>query len=463
MEEPDGLPPAARRRAIVTIAIAVAISVLSTAIANIALPTMAQELRASPATSIWVVNAYQLAVTVSLLPMASLGDIRGYKVVYLWGLVVFTAASVACGLADTLPLLVAARVAQGIGAAGIMSVNSALIRFIFPRARLGRGIATMGLIVAVSSASGPSLAAFILAFASWHWLFLFNAPFGVLAVWLALRSLPATPRSGQSFDVLSAVLNALTFGLLLLGLDGIGHGTDRILVAGELLVGAAAAIVFISVQRTRTEPMLPVDLFRLPIFALSVGTSVCSYAAQTVAYLSLPFYFQVAGGFSQSHVGLLITPWPAIVTIVAPIAGRLSDKYSAGLLGGLGLAVLTVGLLLARSLAPDAAFADVVWRMTVCGIGFGFFQSPNNRAIISAAPRHRSGAASGMLSTARLTGQTIGGVTVALIFGFAAGDIAQGVGMALLTGAVFSGIACGVSFLRMTQPAPCRGRRWTTC
>ena len=453
MDEADGLPPEARRRAIITIVIAVSISVLSTAIANIALPTMALELQASPATSIWVVNAYQLAVTVSLLPLSSLGDIRGYKFVYLWGLAIFTVASFACGMADTLPLLVAARVAQGVGAAGIMSVNTALIRFIFPRARLGRGIATMGLIVAVSSASGPSLAAFILAFSSWHWLFLFNAPFGLLAMVLALRSLPQTPKSGQKFDFASAVLNALTFGLILLGLDGIGHGADRLLVAGELVVGVVSAVVFVRLQRTRAEPMLPVDLFRLPIFALSVGTSVCSYAAQTIAYVALPFYFQVAGGFSQSHVGLLITPWPAIVVIVAPLAGRLSDKYSAGLLGGLGLGVLTLGLLLARSLAPDAAFADVVWRMMVCGIGFGFFQSPNNRTIISAAPRHRSGAASGMLSTARLTGQTIGGVTVALIFGFTHGDIATGVSLALLAGAVFSGVACGVSFLRMTQPA----------
>ena len=453
MDEPDGLPPQARRRAIVTITIAVAISVLSTAIANIALPTMADELHATPSTSIWVVNAYQLAVTVSLLPLSSLGDIKGYKVVYLWGLAVFTVASVACGLATSLPWLVAARIAQGFGAAGIMSVNTALIRFIFPRARLGRGIAMMGLIVAVSSASGPSLAALILGFASWHWLFLINAPFGALAVVLALRSLPRTPRSGQQFDYASAVLNALTFGLLLLGLDGIGHGGDRLQVAAELLAGGAAAIMFIRLQKSRAEPMLPVDLFKLPIFALSVGTSVCSYAAQTVAYLALPFYFQVAGGFSQSHVGLLITPWPAVVVFIAPLSGRLSDKYPAGLLGGIGLAVLTVGLLLARQLPPDAAFVDVVWRMMICGIGFGFFQSPNNRAIITAAPRHRSGAASGMLSTARLTGQTVGGVTVALIFGITHGDIAMGVHMALLAGAVFSGLACCVSFLRLTQPA----------
>jgi DHA2 family multidrug resistance protein-like MFS transporter len=458
MDETDGLPPPERRKAILTMAMAIALSVLSTAIANIALPTMAQELHASPASSIWVVNAYQLAVTVSLLPLASLGDIRGYRFVYLWGLAIFTAASLACGLAESLPVLVAARVAQGIGAAGIMSVNTALVRFVFPRSQLGRGVATIALVVAVSSASGPSVAAAILAVASWHWLFTFNLPVGLLALWLALRSLPDTPRAGHRFDGISAVLNALTFGLLLVGFDGIGHGHAAGIVALELVVGLGAGVVFVRRQLRLAAPMLPVDLLRLPIFGMSVGTSICSYAAQSIAQLALPFFFQMAGGLSQTQVGLLITPWPAVVVFVAPLSGRLSDRYPAGLLGGLGLAVLTVGLLLVLMLPPDAAFPDVVWRMVVCGIGFGFFQSPNNRAIIGAAPRSRSGAASGMLSTARLVGQTIGGVVVALVFALTQGDIARGASLAITAGALFSGVACVVSFLRLTQAQPGEGQ-----
>ncbi len=172
-----------------------------------------------------------------------------------------------------------------------------------------------------------------------------------------------------------------------------------------------------------------------------------------MAFLAMPFYFAVAGGMSQSHIGLLITPWPAVVVIVAPIAGRLSDRYPAGLLGGLGLGVLTAGLLLMLALPADPPFLDVVWRMMVCGIGFGFFQSPNNRALIC---RRRRGLAAGWQAgssrTARLTGQTIGGVTVAVIFGLTHGDIAAGVGMALAFGAVFSGVACVISFLRLTGP-----------
>ncbi|HET6606619.1 MAG TPA: MFS transporter, partial [Rhodopila sp.] len=178
-EESDGLPPAARRMAMLTITIAIALAVMATVIANIALPTMMRELGTNPAAATWVVNAYELSVTISLLPLAALGDIIGYRRIYLGGLAMFTLASLACGSADSLPLLVAARVTQGFGAAGIMSVNTALVRFIFPRNQLGRGIGTTALVVATSSAAGPSVAAVILAFASWHWLFLFNVPLGV--------------------------------------------------------------------------------------------------------------------------------------------------------------------------------------------------------------------------------------------------------------------------------------------
>lgn len=448
-EETDGLPPRERRAALLTVAIAIAASVLSTVVANIALPVIARDLGASPAESIWVVNAYQLAVTVALLPLAALGDIAGYRRVYMAGLACFTLASLMCGLAGTMPLLIAARVLQGFGAAGIMSVNSALVRYTFPRAQLGKGIGLIALVVATSSASGPTLASAILSVASWHWLFYCNVPLGAAAGWLAIRSLPRTPLSGHRFDWASAGLNAATFGLLLIGLDGIGQGQNQVMIACELGLGSVAAVAFIRRQTRMAAPMLPVDLFRTPVFALSVATSVSSYAAQSIAYLALPFYFAVAGGMSQSHIGLLITPWPAVVVVVAPIAGRLSDRYPAGLLGGIGLAVLCAGLVSLLSLPPDPPFAQVVWRMMLCGAGFGFFQSPNNKALISAAPRSRSGVASGVLSTARLTGQTIGGVTVALTFGLLAGNIAGGVTTALALAACFAGFACVLSFSRL--------------
>jgi DHA2 family multidrug resistance protein-like MFS transporter len=452
MDPDDGLPLGARRRAMATLAIAVSMAVLDSAIANIALPTIARDMATTPAATIWVVNAYQFAVTVSLLPFAFLGDIVGYKRVYMAGLVVFTLASLGCALAPTLPLLVLARVVQGFGGAGIMSVNTALIRFIFPRAELGRGLGFNAFVVASFSALGPSIAAAILAVASWHWLFAVNVPLGVIALWLAGRVLPVTPRAGYRFDVLSALLNAVTFGLIITFVDGLGRSPGAIELA-ELVAALLVGTVFILRQLHLPVPLLPVDLFRRPIFALSVATSVCSYIAQTSAYIALPFYFQYVGGLSQIDTGLMMTPWPAIVVIVAPIAGRLSDRYPAGVLGTLGLLAMTAGLLSLLFMPATPTYLEVAWRMLLSGLGFGFFQSPNNRLLVGSAPPERSGAGSGMLATARLTGQTVGSALVALSFGLtgarAGTEVAHGTTLALSIGASFAATATVVSALRL--------------
>ncbi len=453
MDETDGLPPALRMRAMATMAIAVAMAVLDSAIANIALPTIAQELQITPAGSVWVVNAYQLAVTVSLLPLASLGDIVGYRRVYSVGLAVFTLASLACALSTSLPMLVAARLLQGLGGAGIMSVNSALVRFIFPRSMLGRGLGFNAFIVATSSATGPTIAAAILAVGSWHWLFAINVPLGAVALVLALRVLPNTPRAGHRFDLLGAALNAATLGLLITGVDGLGQRGNLHIVLPEIIAAVLIGFVFLKHQHGSPAPVLPVDLFRRPVFSLSVATSICSYTAQSLAYVSLPFFFQYVGGMSQIETGLLMTPWPAIVVFIAPLAGRLSDRYPAGLLGGLGLAVMTAGMLLMLFMPPHAGHADVAWRMAVCGLGFGFFQSPNNRLLVSSAPRERSGAGSGMLATARLLGQTTGSALVAVMFGLTTG-VAQGAALALAVGAAFTATGAVLSTLRLTQRQP---------
>ena len=452
MEPGDGLPLGARRRAMATLAIAVSMAVLDSAIANIALPTIARDMATTPAATIWVVNAYQFAVTVSLLPLAFLGDIVGYKRVYMGGLVVFTIASLGCAMAPSLPLLVLARVVQGFGGAGIMSVNTALIRFIFPRAELGRGLGFNAFVVASFSALGPSIAAGILSVATWHWLFAINVPLGVIALWLAGRVLPMTPRAGYRFDLISALLNAATFGLIITMVDGLGRSpalTELIELAAALVVGT----VFIVRQLHLPVPLLPVDLFRRPIFALSVATSVCSYIAQTSAYIALPFYFQYVGGLSPIDTGLLMTPWPAILVIVAPIAGRLSDRYPAGVLGSLGLLVMTCGLVSLLLMPASPSYANVAWRMLLSGFGFGFFQSPNNRLLVGSAPAERSGAGSGMLATARLSGQTIGSALVALSFGLTGAragiEVAHGTTLALSIGATFAFCAMVVSALRL--------------
>lgn len=450
----DGLPPTQRWRAMLAVAIAVAMSVLVTSIANIALPTIAHDLAATPADSIWVVNSYQLAVTVTLLPFASMGDIYGHRRVYIWGLAVYTAASLLCAVAPSLPVLVLGRVLQGFGGAGIMSVNGALVRFIYPRAELGRGIGFNALVVASSSAAGPSVAAAIMSVLSWPWLFALQVPAGILSLWLAHRFLPQTPRAGHPFDPLSAVLNAITFGLFITALDGVGRGQGAATVGIELIVSIAVGWFFVHRQYTLAAPMLPVDLFRRPVFALSVATAICAHAAQLVAFVALPFYFQYVSGLSPIEIGVLITPWPAALVVMAPIAGRLADRHSAGLLGGFGLAVMTVGLLLVLFLPPRPEPLDVAWRLGVCGIGFGFFQSPNNRLMISSAPRDRAGAGSGMLSTSRLLGQTTGSALVALLLGVTHGGenaVELGTKLSIGMAAGFAGLAMVLSTLRLRQ------------
>jgi len=237
-EPPDGVPMPKRIWAIATVALGLTLAVLDGGIANVALPTIARDVHTSPANSIWVVNAYQLAVTISLLPLSSLGEIYGYKRVYQAGLVLFTVASLACAMSSSLTTLILARMLQGFGAAGLMSVNSALIRFIYPRRWLGRGVGLNATVGSIASALGPTVASGILAVAPWPWLFAVNVPLGVLGAAIALKALPDTPRSGIHFDFASAALQAVTFGLLLFGVSELGHGDSWVHVAVELIAAA---------------------------------------------------------------------------------------------------------------------------------------------------------------------------------------------------------------------------------
>ena len=442
----DGLPAGSRMWAVLTTMIGVGMASLDTSIANTALPSIAADVHATPAGSIWIVNAYQLALVATLLPFGALGEIFGYRRVYAVGLAVFTAASLVCALSWSLPTLTGARVLQGLGASGMMSVNTALVRFIFPKRMLGRGLGINAMTVAVLTALGPTVAAGILSVAAWPLLFAVNVPFGLVAVVLALRVLPETPRAARRFDWASGVLNAAAFGLLVFGVGEIAHSASRFVVLLVLAGAVAAGAALVRRQRRLTAPMLPLDLYRRPIFALSSLTSMCSFAAQGLAFVSLPFLFQTVLGHSAVETGLLLTPWPVMTALAAPIAGPLSDRFPPALLGGAGLAVLCAGLAMMAVLPADATTAGIAWRLAVCGLGFGFFQSPNLRAIMSSAPPERSGSASGTVATSRLLGQSLGAALVALCFSLSGQD---GPALALGLGAGFAGTACVVSLSRL--------------
>ncbi len=448
----DGLPRAERVQALLAISVAVAMASLDTAITNTALPTIARDLGTNGPDAIWVVNAYQLAMVATLLPLASAGEVIGHRRVYLAGLALFTVTSLACGLAWSLPSLVVARALQGLGAAAIMSVNTALIRFIMPARMLGRGVGLNALVVAVGLTLGPTVASLILSVASWHWLFLINVPAGALALALGSRTLPATARAGHSFDGVAALLCGLLFACLILGIGGVSHGEAWVVILPEWAIGLVCGLALMRRQAGHPAPMLALDLFRMPVFALSTLTSICSFSAQGLAFVALPFLFQTVLGHSQVATGFLITPWPAVVGLMAPIAGRLSDRYPAGLLGGIGLVVLAGGMASLALMPAAPSVTAIVLRMVVCGAGFGFFQSPNLRALMASAPPERSGGASGIVATARLTGQTIGAALVALCLDLSG---MRGPDLALWLGCFFSAFGCVMSFLRL---APFRRR-----
>ncbi|MVT04256.1 MFS transporter [Enterobacter sp. 10-1] len=449
----DGLPLPQRYGAILTIVLGIAMAVLDGAIANVALPTIATDLNASPAASIWIVNAYQIAIVIALLPLSFLGDMFGYRRIYKIGLLVFTFTSLACALSHSLEMLTLARVAQGLGGAALMSVNTALIRLIFPKRFLGRGMGINSFVVAVSSAAGPTIAAAILSIASWQWLFLINIPLGIVSLTLAIRYLPAN--SGRSritrFDLPSTVMNALTFGLLITALGGFAQGQSGQLVLAEVVAMLVIGFFFIRRQLRMPVPLLPVDLLRIPLFSLSICTSICSFCAQMLALVSLPFFLQATIGRSEVETGLLLTPWPLATMVMAPLAGYLIEKIHAGLLGAVGLAVMACGLFGLALLPSSPSDLDIIWRMALCGAGFGLFQSPNNHTIVSSAPSHRSGGASGMLGTARLLGQSTGAALVALLFNLQGNG---GTHTALLLAGGLAVIAATVSGLRVTQPRP---------
>ncbi len=445
----DGLAPPQLYWAVLAIALALIMAVLDSAIANIALPTIARDLHVTEAASIWVVNAYQLAVTMFLLPLASLGEIVGYRRVHICGLALFVVASLLCALSGTLLLLTLARVLQGLGAAGMMSVNVALIRFVFPRHRLGSGIGMNAMVGSVATAVGPTVASAILSVAHWPWLFAVNVPIGLFALAVSWRALPYTAAASTRFDIASAVLCAVTFGLLITGVDGLAHGQAGMLVAAELVGMLVAGAALVRRQTTLTSPLLPVDLLRVPLFALSVTGAICCFAAQGLAYVAMPFLLQNTLGFSQVGTGLLLTPWPLAVALISPLAGRLSDRFPPPILGSIGLAGMAVGLVLMATLPAHPSDLAIIWRTGLCGLGFGFFNSPNNRAMISSAPPHRSGGASGMVATARLLGQTTGAALVALCFELAP---LHGAPIALLVGAAFAGAAALASLMRTAAP-----------
>ncbi|OZI62310.1 MFS transporter [Bordetella genomosp. 11] len=452
-----GMPANQRWAATLGLLLGVCMASLDTAIANTALPAIARDLQTTEARSIWVISSYQLSMVAALLPAATLGEIVGHRRIMVFGLVLFTLASLACGMAPDLEWLVAGRVVQGLGAAATMAVNGAMLRFIYPEKLLGRGVGLNSVMVALAFAAGPTAASLVLTVATWHWLFLINVPVGMIAIYFSLRALPVTTRTRRPFDTLGAVLCAGFLALLVFSLnEGAQLAAARTIVITSVLC-VVCLLLLLKRQAGHPAPFLAVDLLRRPVFALSAATGVCSFATQSLAFVSLPFMLQNVLGYTQVETGFLITPWPVLVAVMAPIAGRLSDRMHVGILAGIGMAMLAVGMVLLATMPAEPSVFALCWRLAVCGAGFGFFQSPNVRALITAAPPERAGGASGMVGTVRLLGQSSGAALVAACFHV---STERGAILALWLGAVFAAAAAVASVMRLKyrqRPAAAKG------
>ena len=461
-EAADGLPAGRRASAMLVILLGLAVVVLDSSLLNLALPAIARAFQADASHTIWVVNAYQIATLVMLLPLAAVGERIGYRSVYLWGMALFALASLGAIFAPSLGMLIAARALQGLGAAGVLSVNAALVRFIYPRAQLGRGLAANSAVVAIASVAGPTLAAAILSMGSWPWLLALNVPLGLLTVWLGRRTLPDTPRLAiepgvKAFSTLDLVLNMAMFALVFLGADALGVArkdqTGSLLMGGLMLgAGLLLGVWHLVRQSRKPRPLFPLDLLRIPVFALSMASSVNAFCAQTLAFLALPFLLLETYGRSALQAGLLLTAWPLAIVTVAPLSGWLIGRHPDGLLGGLGMAVFACGLWLLALLPAQPSDLDVIWRLVLCGAGFALFQSPNNHTIVRSTPVLRSGAGSAMLGTARLTGQTMGAIILATLFALWPGHGGTAETVALVGAGFFAALAGICSSLRIRQP-----------
>ncbi len=449
----DGLPLPRRYGAIGALCCGTALIIIDGGIANVALPSIAHDLNVEPSAVVSIVTIYQLMLVMLLLPFAGLGERIGLKRMYQLGQTIFTVATLLCFFAKSLPFLLIVRAAQAIGAAGALSVSSALIRSTYPAKQLGRGLGINSVIVSSSAAAAPTIGGLVLAVAPWPWVFACAIPFALLSLLLG-RALP-DPKPGHAhFDVLGAVMCAAMFGLVIGGAESAVHGNSPVVSAAIVLTGVLIGYYFVRRERGDANPILPLDLLSRPVIALSAIGAYTAFIASMTLLLSTPFRLTQEFGFSAAMVGAAIAPWPLTNMVVAPLSGWLSDRIPAGLLGGIGMGISIAALLLLAFLPDHASYFDVAWRMALCGSGFGTFMPPNARLIIGSAPRERAAAAGGLVSTVRLCGQTTGATVVALL-------LALGIGASQIPPLVSVGLAvvaglCSLSRLRPSIRNPQR-------
>ncbi|MBU0491903.1 MAG: MFS transporter [Chloroflexi bacterium] len=389
---------------------------------NIALPTISHEFDLDAVSLGWVASSYLLAAAVFLVPFGRLADIRGQKRIFLWGVVVYTAASVLCALAPTGWLLIAFRMVQGIGGAMTFGTGTAMLISVFPPGERGKALGLNIAAVYLGLSLGPTLGGLLTQQLGWRSIFWVNVPLGILIVILVLWRLRGewAEARGEGFDLVGSIVYGLALAAVMLGFSRL----PQPLGVGLLFAGLVGLLLFGLWEMRITHPVLDIRLFRHNrAFAFSNLAALINYSATYAVGFLLSLYLQYMHGLSPQEAGLILVAQPAIQAVFSPLAGRVSDRVEPRVVASAGMAITVVGLLLLVFVGAGTPLSFIVFSLALLGLGFALFSSPNTHAVMSAVDKRRYGVASGTLATMRLTGQTLSlGITMlvfALIIGSA--------------------------------------------
>jgi EmrB/QacA subfamily drug resistance transporter len=393
------------------------IMALNSSMMNLAVPFIGAHFQARMPVAEWVIMAYLLAISTLLLVFGRLGDTYGFRKIYLAGTAIFTIGSVLCGFAPSIYYLIAFRILQGLGAAMVMAIGPAILTAAFPPQERGKALGFHGVFVASALAFGPTLGGLLLEHTDWQFLFYVNGPLGLaIMVWSYLVLAP-TPRTLQPFDLPGAATLFLGLGALLLALShGEEWGWSSGAIRALLLAAALLFPLFVWRELTCAAPMMELRLFKNRLFSAATASAVCNFIVQYVVVFMLPFYFKDVLRLDAARAGVLLSAFPLVILVVAPLSGTLSDRIGSRGLSSFGMAVSALSLALLSQLGPSSTWPEIVWPLVLLGLGNGIFQSPNSSALMGSVPRTHLGVASGMLATARNGGMVMGVAVAGAVF-----------------------------------------------
>jgi EmrB/QacA subfamily drug resistance transporter len=342
----------------------------------------------------------------------------GHKAIWVGGLAIFTCGSAICGAAPSLGLLIAARGLQGLGGAMLMAISAAMLTRAFPTSERGRALGLNAVIVALGVSVGPTLGGLITQYWTWRWIFYVNVPVGVVGFLLTLRVLTERLHRGKGrFDPWGALLLAVGLVCLTLGLSfGQEWGWQSSALISTLVVGVAALVALYFVETHVSDPIIKLSLLHNRVFLSANLSLILSFLALFAVSFMLPFYLEELRHFSTEEAGLLLTPLPITIAVIAPMSGSLADRIGTRWLAAVGLAIACLGVVFISQLNAHSSLWDIIWRLVFTGVGQALFQSPNNSALMGAAPRQLQGSAAGFMATGRVVGQSLSVAWAGAIF-----------------------------------------------